>query len=435
MSAGRYARAIAAECGAELPAGFDDPGEVSPAEEWARSGALSLCGNRDGPPVLPSAPLPSCARGAGRVFCHLSAAGAAPFVLDAAALLGERAALEGLERNGRISPGGACRLLCARDGWFAAGLPRGAEDHRLFPAWLGAEAGEAPWSALAAAAAQLRVEYVVGRGRLLGLPVAGARRAHAVPPWLRIGVVGTAGPPRRPDAVTVADLTSLWAGPLAGGLLHQAGARVAKVESCTRPDGAREGSPALHALLNAGKRPVACAFVPGAAGAALRRELDAADVVLEASRPRALRQLGVVAEDWVAARPGRVWCSITGYGRTGPGAACIALGDDAAVAAGAALAVPAQDAPLFVGDAVADPLTGLHAALAVAASLARGGGELLDVSLAGVVARALREAPGDEAAVERGADGWGVVTGGGFVRATSPRARRPDATRYSSWIT
>ena len=45
-----------------------------------------------------------------------------------------------------------------------------------------------------------------------------------------------------------------------------------------------------------------------------------------------------------------------------------------------------EDGPEFCGDAIADPLTGLHAAVAVAESLNRGGGELIEMSMAAVAA-------------------------------------------------
>ena len=57
----------------------------------------------------------------------------------------------------------------------------------------------------------------------------------------------------------------------------------------------------------------------------------------------------------------------------------MAFGDDAAVSGG--LVCGGDDAPVFCGDAIADPLTGLHAALAVAQSLRSGGGELIEMSL------------------------------------------------------
>lgn len=107
-----------------------------------------------------------------------------------------------------------------------------------------------------------------------------------------------------------------------------------------------------------------------------------ADVVIEASRPRALRRLGIRAEEFLAARPGRVWLSITGYGRDEDR---IAFGDDAAVAGGLTGLDRAGD-PVFLGDALADPVTGVFAAHAVARSLADGGGELLCLSMAACAA-------------------------------------------------
>ena len=151
--------------------------------------------------------------------------------------------------------------------------------------------------------------------------------------------------------------------------------------------------------------------------------LSSVDIVLESARPRALRQLGVVAEEWLREAPGRVWCSITGYGRSGPGANWVALGDDAAAAAGLPFRVAEADRPLFVGDAIADPLTGLHAAVAVLGSLARGGGELLDVSLVGVVARTMaHDAPVEGEVVEM-VDGWFVDSGAALEPVRPPRAR------------
>jgi crotonobetainyl-CoA:carnitine CoA-transferase CaiB-like acyl-CoA transferase len=176
------------------------------------------------------------------------------------------------------------------------------------------------------------------------------------------------------------DLLALWAGPLCARLLGLAGARVVKVESTTRPDGARFGSPGLYRWLHGGHESLVTDFVPGGGGpAAIIAE---ADIVIEASRPRALRRLGVYAERFLAARPGRVWLSITGYGRDDDR---IAFGDDAAVAGGLA-GRDGDGAPVFLGDAIADPVTGIFAAQAVARSLADGGGELLGVSMAACAA-------------------------------------------------
>jgi crotonobetainyl-CoA:carnitine CoA-transferase CaiB-like acyl-CoA transferase len=132
--------------------------------------------------------------------------------------------------------------------------------------------------------------------------------------------------------------------------------------------------------MNSGKLSYAVDFddPPG-----LRSLLEAADVVIESSRPAALARRGVGPED-VAPRDGRVWLRITGHGTDGESAGWVAFGDDAAVSGG--LVRGAEGDPEFCGDAIADPLTGLHAALAVAESLSRGGGELIEMSMAAVAA-------------------------------------------------
>lgn len=365
------------------------------ARRWAESGLAWLTGFADGPPRIPSAPLPLAADGALAALAALAPAGAFAG-LGGAELLAERAACHGFTRRGRVSPGGGCRLLEARDGWLAANLPR-ADDTRALAAWLeddalagqGAPLGEADWQALARAVATRERAALIERARWLGLAVAPADPPGEPPAhWLRVAARGPSAPPRAREGPLVVELASLWAGPLAARLLRLAGARVVKIESARRPDGARAGNARFFDALHEGKRCVALDFADARERRRLAALLERADVVVEGSRPRALAQLGVDAEAWVAARPGRVWLSLTGYGRAAPFADWVAFGDDAAAAAGLCWCVPG-DAPLCVGDAIADPLAGLHGALAALEHWRRGEGALLDVSLCGVTAWAI----------------------------------------------
>jgi hypothetical protein len=75
---------------------------------------------------------------------------------------------------------------------------------------------------------------------------------------------------------------------------------------------------------------------------------------------------------------------VTGYGRPDPQQR-VAFGDDAAVGGGLIACAP-DGTPVFCGDAIADPLSGLHAAVAALAGHAAGGGWLMDVAMAGVCA-------------------------------------------------
>jgi len=312
---------------------------------------------------------------------------------DLGVLLTGRAALAGLARRGRISPGGACRMVRAADGWVAVSLAR-PDDAAMVPAITAtaADIGGDPWSVLAAAARSLPAARLVDRARLLGVPAAVAgrpARADGADPERVERPAGAAPgvPARRP---LVVDLSSLWAGPLCAKLLADAGARVVKVESRDRPDGARAGNRAWFDWLHAGHESVVLDFA-GERGV-LAGLVDAADVVIEGSRPRALAALGIDAGRTVAGRPGRVWLSITGHGRSGPEAAWTAFGDDAAVAAGL-LARDAAGCPVFCGDAAADPVTGLLGARAVLDSRARGGGELVSLSMVDAVRSVLGPRP------------------------------------------
>lgn len=400
--------------------------------EWARSGAMALTGLADGAPRLAPGPLASVARWAVEALRALAPAArhAALEAVDGAALLGERAALFGLRRRGAISPGGSCRLLPAVDGWIAVNLAR-ADDVSLLPAWLGEGDVSDPWAFVALRMRERGARDAIERARLVGLPATVAEDPPVeTPPWLRVAAMGEARARHEDASPLVVDLSSLWAGPLATHLLALAGARVIKVESTRRPDGARSGPGAFFDLLNAGKRSVALDFGTPEGRAALRALVERADIVVESSRPRALAQLGIEAEALVRARPGLTWVAISGYGRAEPGAGWVAFGDDAGVAAGLSRALAQRHgAPLFCADAIADPLTGVHAALAAYASWCGGGGHLLDLALRDVAANALLRAasPGDTAGeddrVVETAGGWELCVGGERIAVAPPRAR------------
>jgi hypothetical protein len=287
-------------------------------------------------------------------------------------VLAQRGRLLGLPRSGRVSCGGATRLVAVADGELAVALAR-ESDHALVPAWLGlagvaadGELGAAPAGALVDAAAEL------------GLPVAAVGEVRDRRPVV-LHRCGNA--PERPLAgVRVVNLGSLWAGPLAAHLLARMGADVVSVESTTRPDGAR-ATPAFFAALRDG---VTGHTVDMDDRAELDDLLRGADVVIEGSRPRALRQLGIDADELARAGP-QVWVSITAHGRAEPHARRVGFGDDAAAAGGLVGRTPAGDT-VFLADAIADPLTGMTAAATVAELLERGGRYVADIALARVAA-------------------------------------------------
>jgi hypothetical protein len=307
--------------------------------------------------------------------------------------LAARAAAAGLVRQGRTTCGGAGRLVHCHDGWIALNLPR-ADDVGSVPALVGAKLATAPdgtvpvdvaWAAFDDWSADRTVAEIVERGVLLGLPVAGLPDDGALvdrPDVIATALPGDA-PPRGRGRWRVVDLSSLWAGPLCGAVLAAAGHDVVKVESSARPDGARLGPRATFHRLNGAKRSVTLDLAGDAGRAELRRLLDGADVVIEASRPRALQGWGLDVTH--AGRRVRAWVSITAHGSAGAAGDRVGFGDDAAVSGG--LVARDADGPWFCGDAIADPLSGLVAAATALDVLEAGGRWHLDVAMAAVAAR------------------------------------------------
>jgi hypothetical protein len=376
--------------------------------DWAASGAMALTGQPDGAPVTSPAPVLTMLAAVTEQLARAMGETGHPVRANPAELIIGRAALMGLRRGGQVSAGGSSFLLRSADGWCAISLGR-PDDLAAVPAILGAlgldpgDLGGArlptnPRSALAAVALGRPAEDLVAAAQLLGVP-AGALPPTSRPPTPQPAPepdMGQSGPswratriaPPSPSArlagAVVADLSSMWAGPLCARLLHLAGAGVIKVESPDRPDGARAGNREFYDWLHAGHRSLAADFTTAAGRAALKALLGVADIVIEASRPRALAALGL-APDMIPHRDGQVWLSITGYGRAAPER--VAFGDDAAVAGGLVGWTTGQaPEPVFCADAIADPLAGVCGALAVARSVADGGGELIDLSMREVAA-------------------------------------------------
>jgi crotonobetainyl-CoA:carnitine CoA-transferase CaiB-like acyl-CoA transferase len=400
---------------------------ASPVEDWARSGIVALTGRRGGRPLLPPGIAATAARGAALAVESLSALAGDRVRVDGPALLGERAALLGLRRRGAVSARGGSRILRARDGWVALTLAR-PHDLAALPAVVERPTAGDPWTAAAAWSRGTAAAEAAERAQLLSV---GAAELPDFPPhcrWVRHLAEAPVRPRRSPPLVV--DLTSLWAGPLCANLLALAGCRVVQVESRSRPDRTRSSSPAFFDLMHAGHERVTLDLETRRGVDALRRLLEQADLVLESSRPRALVQLGISAEEIVRAT-GAAWVSLTAYGRDSNWQNRVGFGDDVACAAG--LTARDESGPVFCGDAIADPLAGLHAAVVALAAVVSERGGLLNVSMRDVVAATLPpDRPAISQAAVRDRRGWALDTETGRVLLEPPRARLPVGRRVPS---
>ncbi len=122
----------------------------------------------------------------------------------------------------------------------------------------------------------------------------------------------------------VLDFSTLLPGPLAGLLLADAGAEVVKVERPRTGDEMRSysGNPGLDngsfSLLNRGKRSIAIDLKDPTAHRLLIPLIERADVIIEQFRPGVMDRLGLSYDTVAKLNPRIIYCSITGYGQTGP---------------------------------------------------------------------------------------------------------------------
>lgn len=125
------------------------------------------------------------------------------------------------------------------------------------------------------------------------------------------------------DDCLIVDFTTLLPGPLATLMLARAGAEVVKVERPQGEDMRRigpfvDGQSLPFALLNRGKKTIALDLKTPAGREALKPLLARADIVVEQFRPGVMDRLGLGFEALSALNPRLIYCSITGYGASGP---------------------------------------------------------------------------------------------------------------------
>ena len=201
--------------------------------------------------------------------------------------------------------------------------------------------------------------------------------------------------------LTVLDLTRVLSGPYCTMMLADMGARVIKVEQRGRGDDTRgwgppfqNGESAYFLSINRNKESVTLDFKKPEGRAVLDALIARADVLVENFRPGTLARQGLGYDDLSEAHPGLVYCSVSGFGHTGPRRS--EPGYDAVLQAeGGLMSItgPADGTPYRLGVAIADIVSGMFAAYGVAMALlvqARTGrGQFVDVAMLDSVAALL----------------------------------------------
>ena len=192
----------------------------------------------------------------------------------------------------------------------------------------------------------------------------------------------------------VLDFSTTIAGPHCARMLADMGAEVIKVETLegetmrTRPP-LRNGCSTAFGQLNVGKKSLVLDLKSPEGGEVVRRLVAQADILVENFRPGVMRRLGL---DWATLselNPKLIYCSISGYGQTGPSAELPAYAPVIHAASGYDMAhlsyQPGRSRPDYCGVYHADVVTGTYAFGAIASALYQrqitGRGQHIDVSM------------------------------------------------------
>jgi CoA:oxalate CoA-transferase len=196
--------------------------------------------------------------------------------------------------------------------------------------------------------------------------------------------------------VRIIDFSQVFAGPFATMQLGLLGADVIKIEEPAEGDQCRSigadndigraGMPPFYLAMNANKRSMTLNLKHPRAAEVIARLVKDADVVVQNFRPGVIDRLGFGYDALRAINPDLIYCSVSGYGQTGPSSAAPAY-DGAIQAVSGIMSVTGypENGPTRVGFTVVDLGTAVMAAFAIAGALYRramtGEGQHLDVSM------------------------------------------------------
>jgi crotonobetainyl-CoA:carnitine CoA-transferase CaiB-like acyl-CoA transferase len=207
------------------------------------------------------------------------------------------------------------------------------------------------------------------------------------------------------NGLVVVDMSRVLAGPLAGQMLGDMGAEVIKIERPVSGDDSRLFGPPflqdengrdtaqspMYLSANRNKKSITLDFSVPAGKDLLLKIIAQADVLIENYKVGDLQRHGLDYESLRALFPRLIYCSITGYGQTGPyrkrpGYDSVFQAESGIMSVTGHPDGHAGGGPMKVGPSIADIVTALYASNAITAALYRrdqneGGGEYIDISL------------------------------------------------------
>lgn len=196
------------------------------------------------------------------------------------------------------------------------------------------------------------------------------------------------------EGIRVADFSHVMAGPYATHLLRLLGAEVIKVEAPDRGDAMRyygadrryDGMAPAFIAVNAGKKSMVLDLKKAEDLEVARRLVARSDVLVENFRPGVMQRLGLDHETARQLNRRLVYCSVSGYGQSGPRRDWAAIDNIVQATTGMmSLGGEPDTPPARVGFPVVDTLTGQTAALAILSALFRrersGEGDYIDVAM------------------------------------------------------
>jgi formyl-CoA transferase/CoA:oxalate CoA-transferase len=195
------------------------------------------------------------------------------------------------------------------------------------------------------------------------------------------------------DSITILDLTRYLAGPYCSMILGDLGAEVVKIERPKTGDGSRQwGPPFIHGesayflSINRNKKSVTINLRTDKGCEIVRKMASTYDVLIENYRPGIVQKLGLDYETLNKINPQLIYCSISGFGQTGPYREKPSY-DIVGQAMGGLMSLTGEEnrPPVKIGVAISDIFAGMYAAIGILSALITrkqtGQGQMIDVSL------------------------------------------------------